>query len=55
MKLLEEVLLMTETPIQVKPLPTIWRVPEELWEIIEPILEKTRPAKKHRPSTHRPA
>jgi putative transposase len=50
MKLLEEVLLMTETPIQVKPLPTIWRVPDELWEIIEPILEKHDPPK----STGRP-
>src|SRR5215211_8189936 len=50
MKLLEEVLLMTETPTQVKPLPTIWRVPDELWEIIEPILEKHDPPK----STGRP-
>src|SRR5215204_5675646 len=50
MKLLEEVLLMTETPTQVKPLPPIWRVPDELWEIIEPILEKHDPPK----STGRP-
>jgi transposase len=42
--------LMTETPTQVKPLPTIWRVPDELWEIIEPILEKHDPPK----STGRP-
>jgi len=31
---------MSENSTQNKPLPTIWRVPEELWEIIEPILEE---------------
>ncbi len=28
-----------------KPLPTIWRTPEELWEIIEPILANHDPPK----------
>jgi putative transposase len=27
----------------VKPLPTIWRVPDELWEIIHPILDELDP------------
>jgi putative transposase len=30
---------------QEKPLPTIWRVPDELWEKIEPILAKYDPPK----------
>ena len=33
-----------------KPLPTIWRTPDELWEIIEPILKEYDPPK----STGRP-
>jgi putative transposase len=35
---------------EVKPLPTIWRVPDELWDIIKPILDKhDPPAKTGRP------
>lgn len=30
---------------QEKPLPTIWRVPQELWEKIEPILKEHDPPK----------
>ena len=41
---------MSENSAQMKPLPTIWRVPEELWESIEPILEEHDPPK----STGRP-
>ena len=41
---------MSENPTQKKPLPTIWRVPDELWEIIEPILTEHDPPK----STARP-
>src|ERR671927_868443 len=36
---------MTERPPQEKPLPTIWRVPDELWEKIEPILKEHDPSK----------
>ena len=36
---------MSENPPQQKPLPTIWRVPDELWEIIEPILQEHDPPK----------
>jgi transposase len=36
---------MSENPTQEKPLPTIWRVPDELWEIIEPILKEHDPPK----------
>jgi hypothetical protein len=36
---------MPENATQKMPLPTIWRVPEELWEIIEPILEEHDPPK----------
>jgi transposase len=36
---------MSENPTQEKPLPTIWRVPDELWEIIEPILKEYDPPK----------
>ena len=41
---------MSENSTQQKPLPTIWRVPDELWEIIEPILNEHDPPK----STGRP-
>jgi transposase len=41
---------MSENSAQKKPLPTIWRVPDELWEIIEPILNEHDPPK----STGRP-
>lgn len=34
---------MSENSTQEKPLPTIWGVPDELWEIIEPILEEHDP------------
>lgn len=37
---------MTEHPPQEKPLPSIWRVPDELWEKIEPILKEHDPPKK---------
>src|SRR5918911_840023 len=36
---------MTERPPEEKPLPTIWRVPDELWEKIEPILKEHDPSK----------
>ena len=29
---------MSSTDYEVKPLPTIWRVPDTLWELIEPLL-----------------
>lgn len=35
-----------EHPTEEKPLPTIWRVPDELWEKIEPILQEHDPPKK---------
>ena len=41
---------MSKDSITEKPMPTIWRVPDELWEIIEPILEEHDPPK----STGRP-
>jgi transposase len=41
---------MSENSTQQKPLATIWRVPEESWEIIEPILKEHDPPK----STARP-
>ena len=34
---------MGEHSTEEKPLPTIWRVPDELWEKIEPILEEHDP------------
>lgn len=38
---------MTEhTETEEKPLPTIWRVPDELWEKVEPILAEYDPPKK---------
>lgn len=36
---------MSENVTQEKPLPTIWRTPDELWEIIEPILQEQDPPK----------
>ena len=42
--------MMSQNPTQQKPLPTIWRVPDELWETIEPILQEYDPPK----STGRP-
>ena len=36
---------MSESSTQEKPLPTIWRVPDELWETIEPILSEYDPPK----------
>lgn len=41
---------MSENPTEQKPLATIWRVPDELWERIEPILNEYDPPK----STGRP-
>ena len=41
---------MSEYSTQEKPLPTIWRAPDGLWEIIEPILKEHDPPK----STGRP-
>jgi putative transposase len=41
---------MSENSTLQKPLATIWRVPDELWEIIEPILEVHDPPR----STGRP-
>lgn len=34
---------MPRTKQKLKPLPTIWRVPDELWEIIKPILAELDP------------
>lgn len=31
---------MARTKRKVKPLPTIWRVPDELWKIIKPVLDE---------------
>jgi putative transposase len=36
---------MTERTSEEKPLPTIWRVPDELWKKIEPILAEHDPPK----------
>src|SRR5205085_5422187 len=42
----EVMLMMSErTPQQKKPLPTIWHVPDQLWEKIEPILKEHDPPK----------
>jgi transposase len=41
---------MSENSTQQRPLPTIWRTPDELWEKIEPILQEHDPPK----STGRP-
>jgi putative transposase len=40
----------TERPSERKPLPTVWHVPDDLWEKIEPIFEEYDPSK----STGRP-
>ena len=37
---------MNESASMEKPMPTIWRVPDELWEKIEPILAEHDPPKK---------
>ena len=37
---------MTKRTLEQKPMPTIWRVPDELWEIIEPILQEHDPPKR---------
>ena len=34
---------MARTKRKVKPLPTIWRVPDELWKIIKPVLDELDP------------
>lgn len=41
---------MAEHGLEEKPMPTIWRVPDQLWEKIEPILTEHDPPK----STGRP-
>ena len=41
---------MSENSTQQRPLPTIWRTPDQLWEVIEPILQEHDPPK----STGRP-
>ncbi len=37
---------MNESASKERPIPTIWRVPDELWEKIEPILAEHDPPKK---------
>ncbi len=44
----EQEMLMGEHSAEEKPLPTIWRVPDGLWERIEPILKEHDPPKKTR-------
>jgi hypothetical protein len=39
----KEALPMFENPTREKPLPTIWRTPDGLWELIEPILQENTP------------
>ena len=39
---------MTERSLEEKPMPAIWRVPDELWEKIEPILAEHDPPKSTR-------
>ena len=34
---------MARTKRKVKPLPTIWRVPDELWKMIKPVLDNLDP------------
>ena len=36
---------MVECAPEKKPMPTIWRVPDQLWEKIEPILKEHDPPK----------
>ena len=36
---------MAEHGLEQKPMPTIWRVPDQLWEKIEPILTEHDPPK----------
>jgi putative transposase len=42
----EEEVQMAEHELQEKPMPTIWRVPDALWEKIEPIIEEHDPPKR---------
>src|SRR5919107_5121445 len=42
----EEARTTEHTETEEKPLPTIWRVPDELWEKVEPILAEYDPPKK---------
>jgi transposase len=42
----EEARMTEHTETEEKPLPTIWRVPDELWEKVEPILAEYDPPKK---------
>ena len=37
---------MARTKRKSKPLPTIWRIPEDLWELIQPILNQLDPPAK---------
>ena len=30
---------------EAKPLPTIWRVPDEMWEVVEPVIAELDPPK----------
>jgi putative transposase of IS4/5 family DUF4096 len=36
----------TERTLEEKPVPTIWHTPDELWEKIEPILQKHDPPRR---------
>ncbi len=36
---------MPKSTTEEKPLPTIWRTPDELWEVIEPVLAEQDPSK----------
>jgi putative transposase len=42
----DEEVPMNESASKEKPMPTIWRVPDELWEKIEPLLAEHDPPKK---------
>jgi putative transposase len=42
----DEEVPMNESASKERPIPTIWRVPDELWEKIEPILAEYDPPKK---------
>jgi putative transposase len=37
---------MTERPLEEKSMPTIWYVPDELWEVIEPLLKEHDPPRR---------